>query len=750
VRNPASGDVQRLVELRHEDPHSILGTHPDGDALIIRAYRPGASAMAVLPDAGGRIAMERQGNLFEARIPANKQPFGYMLEAQYPSGSFRYRDPYAFLPTLGELDVHLATEGRHEKLWERLGAHPTHHQGVSGVAFAVWAPTARGVSVVGDFNNWDGRLHPMRRIGGSGIWELFVPEIGEGTRYKFEVRPRGDGPPMLKADPFAFRTEVPPLTASVVHDLTHYLWKDDAWLKERAAGDPHRKPFAIYELHAGSWRRVVEDGSRPMTYRELAADLADYLNEMGFTHVELLPLAEHPFGGSWGYQVSGYYSPTARFGHPDDVRYLIDYLHERGIGVIVDWVPAHFPRDMHALAKFDGTSLYEHEDPRKGAHPDWGTLVFNYGRNEVRNFLIANALFWIEQYHVDGLRVDAVASMLYLDYSRKQGEWVPNRWGGRENEEAIAFMRELNAVIRKKHPGVVMIAEESTAWPKVSAPPEEGGLGFHFKWNMGWMHDNLSYFAKDPIYRAHHHNQLTFGMLYAYSEHFILPLSHDEVVHGKGSLFTRMSGADRWQKFANLRALFGWMWSFPGKKLLFMGGEFGQPAEWNHDKSLDWHLLEDPPHLGVQNLVKDLNRRYVKDRALHELEGEPAGFQWVQPDAAAMNVYAFIRRGKEGKPLVVVANFSPIPRHHYRIGLPSVGGWREVLNSDATVYGGSGLGNMGRINAEEKRWDGQPASAELTLPPLSVLWLEPEAEPEPEKKPGKAEVKEAAKAPRSP
>nr|WP_255653399.1 1,4-alpha-glucan branching protein GlgB [Myxococcus sp. XM-1-1-1] len=669
----------------------------------------------------------RLGGVFEARVNGRDKTFGYLLEVEYPGKRvFTLRDPYSFLPTLGEMDLYYAGEGRHERLWERMGAHLSHHNGTRGVAFAVWAPTAAGVSVVGDFNSWDGRLHAMRRMGASGIWELFVPEVGEGARYKFEIRPGQGGPRVLKSDPFAFRTEVPPATASVVHDLGRYAWGDTPWLETRAKHeDVAHQPWSVYEVHLGSWRRVVEDGDRPMTYRELAPALAEYVKYMGFTHVELLPVSEHPYGGSWGYQVSGYYAPTARFGHPDDFRFLVDHLHQEGIGVIVDWVPGHFPRDAHALGEFDGTALYEHADPRKGAQPDWGTLVFNFGRNEVRNFLIANALFWIEEYHIDGLRVDAVASMLYLDYSRKQGEWIPNRWGGRENEEAIQFLRELNDTVRRKHPGVVVIAEESTAWPKVSAPTSEGGLGFHFKWNMGWMHDTLSYFSKDPIYRQYHHNQLTFGLLYAFSEHFMLPLSHDEVVHGKGSLYGRMPG-DPWQKRANLRALFAWMWAHPGKKLLFMGGEFGQPAEWNHDKSLDWHLTQDPGHGGIMRLVATLNRVYRELPALHDADSEPVGFQWLQPDSAASNVLAFVRRSRQpGRHVVCVANLSPAVRENYRVGFPLHTSYAEIVNSDAGEFGGSNVGNLGQLHTEPTPWDGQPASALITLPPLSVLWFTP-------------------------
>ncbi|MBU8894831.1 1,4-alpha-glucan branching enzyme [Corallococcus sp. H22C18031201] len=734
MKNPAEAaqvdtELNRVVELRHPEPHAVLGLHSDADGALIRAFRPEAvSVQVVLPESGERIAMShRRGGIFEARLPSRPGPIQYLLEVEYPGKKvFTLRDPYSFLPTLGEMDLYFAGEGRHERLWERMGAHPLHHHGVSGVSFAVWAPTAAGVSVVGDFNGWDGRLHAMRRMGASGIWELFVPEVGEGARYKFEVRPGHGGPRLLKADPFAFRTETPPATASVVHDLARYRWADAAWMAARAQRtDVHHQPWSVYEVHLESWRRVVEDGDRPMTYRELAPALAEYTRAMGFTHVELLPVAEHPYGGSWGYQVGGYYAPTARFGHPDDFRFLVDQLHQAGIGVIVDWVPGHFPRDAHALGEFDGTALYEHADPRKGAQPDWGTLVFNFGRNEVRNFLIANALFWLEEYHVDGLRVDAVASMLYLDYSRKQGEWIPNRWGGRENEEAIQFMRELNDTVRRKHPGAVMIAEESTAWPRVSQPTSEGGLGFHFKWNMGWMHDTLSYFSKDAIYRQYHHNQLTFGLLYAFSEHFMLPLSHDEVVHGKGSLYGRMPG-DAWQKRANLRALFAWMWAHPGKKLLFMGGEFGQPAEWNHDRSLDWHLLEDAGHRGIHSLVRDLNRLYRDLPALYDADSEPVGFQWLQPDASAANVFAFVRRARQpGRHVVCVANLSPVPREGYRVGFPLHGRYVELLNTDASDYGGSGLGNQGWVSTEPTGWDGQPASALLTLPPLSVLWLTP-------------------------
>ena len=730
MRRPAAlakvdEQIRRLLDLSHPDPHSVLGMHPDGDGVVVRTFRPDAEQVTVLPDFGGRVpAVHRRGGVFEARLNNRHDLFGYLIEVRYPgSAIFTLRDPYSFPPTLGELDSHLAAEGRHERLWERLGAHPAHHRGTYGTSFAVWAPTARSVSVVGDFNSWDGRLHPMRALGSTGIWELFVPEVGPGTRYKFEVRPGSGGARLLKADPLAFRTEAPPQTASVVHDLGRYQWRDAKFLEQRAAKDPLRKPISIYEAHIGSWRRVVEEGDRALTWAEAGAQLADYVVEMGFTHVELLPVAEHPFGGSWGYQVTGYFAPTARHGHPDDFRALIDALHARGIGVILDWVPAHFPTDPHALARFDGTALYEHEDPRQGSHPDWGTLVFNYGRNEVRNFLLASALFWLEEYHADGLRVDAVASMLYRDYSRKPGEWVPNKYGGRENEEAIALLKEVNERVRDLHPGALMIAEESTAFPKVTARARDGGLGFHFKWSLGWMHDTLDYFASDPVFRRWRHSALTFGLMYIFSENFLLPLSHDEVVHGKGSLLSRMSGDD-WQKFANLRALYGWMWAHPGKKLLFMGGEIAQRAEWNHDRSLDWHLLQAPAHAGVQRLVRDLNRAYRDEPALFELDGDPAGFQWVQVESADVNVLAFLRRSGE-RHVAAIANLSPVPRHGYRVGLPGAGEYREVLNTDAAEYGGSGVGNHGRVRAEDVPHDGQPASAAVTLPPLGVVWLAP-------------------------
>ena len=709
--------------LHHPEPHQVLGAHPEpGGGTIIRAWRPEAEGITVVADDGHEWPMRPLGHgLFEVRTSRAVGP--YHLAVSYPGGRrFTLADPYRYWPTLGELDLYLLNEGRHERPWERLGAHPMLHGGTAGTAFAVWAPTAAGVSVVGDFNGWDGRLHAMRRMGGSGIWELFVPEVGDGARYKFEMRPHGGGPPFLKADPYAFRSEMPPQTASVVHALDRYAWRDQGWLEQRARGDLWARPMSIYEVHLGSWRRVPEEGNRPLTYQELAVQLAGYCQDMGFTHVELLPVAEHPFAGSWGYQVSSYFAPTSRFGHPDDFRFFVDHLHQEGIGVIIDWVPGHFPRDVWALGRFDGSALFEHADPRQGEQPDWGTYVFNFGRNEVRNFLVGNAHFWVDEYHVDGLRVDAVASMLYLDYSRREGEWVPNKWGGRENEEAISFLRELNGSVRARHPGVHVIAEESTAWPRVTAPTSEGGLGFSLKWNMGWMHDTLKYFATDPLFRAHNHNQLTFGLLYAWSERYVLPLSHDEVVHMKGSLWGRMPGYDP-EKAANLRALLAWMWAHPGRKLIFMGGELGQAAEWNHDRSVDWHLLADPAHAGIQALVGALNRHYVHQPALYAQDDRPEGFRWIQADSASANVYGFLRFEPGGRAIACLANLANRPWPRYRFGVPISGTWQRILDTDAAAFGGSDRSGSSGVTTEPVPWDGLPASVAVDLPPLTVQWL---------------------------
>jgi 1,4-alpha-glucan branching enzyme len=721
-------DIDAIVHRDLSEPHRLLGAHAEDGGVVIRTFRPDATKVVARPEGSDPVELELRhpGGVFEGKVPGAKLPLRYELEVRYSEGgTFTLRDPYAFLPTIGEIDLYLAGEGRHEELYEKLGAHLREIDGVQGVAFAVWAPSARSVSVVGDFNSWDGRLHPMRSLGSSGIWELFVPDVPEGTRYKYELRAQ-DGSILLRADPYAFAAEVPPQTASVVHRPQHE-WRDQQWYAEhRVDGPPLRKPMSIYEVHLGSWRLNPLEGNRSLTYLEMADELADYVSDLGFTHVEFLPVMAHPFSGSWGYQVTSYFAPTPVFGSPDDLREFIDRLHQRGIGVILDWVPAHFPRDEFALARFDGTALYEHADPRRGAHPDWGTLVFNFGRLEVKNFLLSSALFWCREYHADGIRVDAVASMLYLDYSREEGQWIPNEFGGNEDLEAVAFLKELNEVMHAREEGVISAAEESTAWPGVSRPVYLGGLGFGFKWNMGWMHDTLGYFQQDPVYRRYHHHELTFSLVYAFSENFILPLSHDEVVHGKGSLLQKMPG-DKWQKLANLRALYAFMWSHPGKKLLFMGCEFAQEQEWSHERSLDWHLLEDPQHEGVRRLIRDLNHVYRDAKALWDVDFEPSGFAWLEPNDAENNVVSFLRRSEDGEHLLVAAcNLSPVPRGGYRMGLPRGGRWREAVNTDAEVYGGSGIGNFGGVDAENVPWHGQPFSAELTLPPLSVVWFVPE------------------------
>jgi 1,4-alpha-glucan branching enzyme len=632
----------------------------------------------------------------------------------------RVDEPYRFLPTVGEVDLHLIAEGRHEELWTALGARPKRYDAlggkVDGTAFTVWAPNARGVRVVGDFNGWNGTAHPMRALGGSGVWELFIPDVGQGAMYKFEVL-GADDHWRLKADPMAFATQVPPETASRVYASSH-AWGDEEWMTERTDGGWHARPMSIYEMHLGSWRQG-------QTYQELAKELVDYVTEMGFTHVEFLPVMEHPFGGSWGYQVSSYYAPTSRFGEPDDFRALVDALHRAGIGVIVDWVPAHFPKDVWALARFDGTALYEHPDPRRGEHPDWGTYIFDYGRPEVRNFLVANAVYWFEEFHIDALRVDAVASMIYLDYSRAPGQWIPNVYGGRENLDAVSFLQEMNATCFRRVPGITTIAEESTSWPGVTRATDIGGLGFGFKWNMGWMHDTLGYLAHDPVHRQFHHQQMTFAMMYAYSENFVLPLSHDEVVHGKGSMLRKMPG-DRWRQLANLRAYLAYMWAHPGKQLIFMGTEIGQEAEWSDERELDWWLLEKAEHAGLWSLVGDLNRTYRNAPAMWLRDNEPEGFAWINANDASHNVLSFCRYGADPDDMVVcVANFNALPHENYRLGLPLAGKWREVVNTDAETYGGSGVGNLGEVVAEEPGSDGQPASARIRVPPLGTIWLRP-------------------------
>ena len=722
----ATSELEALVRREHSNPHSVLGAHPDAGGVVIRVLRPAARAVTAIPDGQSPIELRQihPGGVFEGTVEGAELPLHYQLDIDYGDGRFTIEDPYAFTPTIGELDQHLISEGRHEELYNRLGAHIKEHQGVTGTAFAVWAPSARAVSVVGDFNSWDGRLHAMRSLGSSGIWELFLPDVEPGARYKYEIL-TADGGLTLKADPYAFEAEPPPKTASVVFQ-SHHTWDDRDWIDARGSAGSIGRPMSIYEVHLGSWRLNPLEGKRGLNYTELADELCVYVSDMGFTHVELLPVMAHPFAGSWGYQVTGYFAPTPRYGPPDDLRAFIDRMHSNGIGVLLDWVPAHFPRDEFALARFDGTALYEHADPRRGAHPDWGTLVFNFGRHEVRNFLISNALFWLREYHADGIRVDAVASMLYLDYSRRKGEWVPNQFGGREDLDAVAFLKELNEVAYGREPGIETVAEESTAWPGVSRPTYLGGLGFGFKWNMGWMHDTLGYFSQDSIYRRYHHHELTFSLMYAFSENFILPLSHDEVVHGKGSLYGKMPG-DRWQKLANLRALYAFMWAHPGKKLLFMGSELGQEQEWSHERALDWHLLESSAHAGVQRLVRDLNRLYRDEPALWELDSDPAGFWWIEPNDADSNVIAFARASRDGeRVLVFAANLSPVPRHGYRLGLPRACRWREAANTDWAFYGGSDVGNLGGVEPEPVPWHNQPVSAEITLPPLAAVWLVPE------------------------
>ena len=708
--------LDALISGAFADPHSVLGPHLHDGGVTVRVLRPMAEQV-VLTVGEQRFDTEHEhAGVFVGVLPYEQVP-DYRVDVTYSGVTTPSDDAYRYLPTLGEIDLHLVAEGRHEELWAVLGSHVRSYETLSGpvtgTSFAVWAPNAQGVRVVGDFNYWDGVGHPMRAMGASGVWELFVPNVGDGTRYKYQVLGR-DGVWRQKADPFAFATEVPPSTASVVYTSTH-TWADEEWLAQRAERSSNQAPMSIYEVHLGSWRRG-------RSYRELADELVPYVASLGFTHVEFLPVAEHPFGGSWGYQVTSYYAPTARFGSPDDLRHLIDAFHRAGIGVIIDWVPAHFPKDEWALARFDGTPLYEHPDPRRGEQPDWGTFVFDFGRREVRNFLVANAIYWLEEYHVDGLRVDAVASMLYLDYSRTDGEWTPNVHGGRENLEAIGFLQEMNATVYKRTPGISTIAEESTSWPGVSRPTHVGGLGFGFKWNMGWMHDSLGYMSREPIYRQYHHHQMTFSMMYAYTENFVLPISHDEVVHGKGSLLRKMPG-DRWQQLANVRAYLAFMWAHPGKQLLFMGAELGQESEWAESRELDWWLLDHPEHRGVHASVTDMNARYQESPALWSQDTEPSGFSWIDANDAAGNVFSFLRFGSDGSVVACVSNFAAVPHEGYRVGLPHTGDWQEILNTDAGDYGGSGVGNLGGVVAHQDGWHGMPASATLRLPPLGTLWL---------------------------
>ena len=715
--------LDALARGDHADCFGLLGPHATGKQWLVRTFQPQVEAVTLVDTEGEPLAAMKRvhpDGIFEARLPLPQ--VGYRLRLEEQGQERVIEDPYRFDSPLGDMDRYLMGEGTHLRLPEKLGAHITELDGISGVHFAVWAPNASRVSVVGPFNGWDGRRHPMRNHPGNGVWDIFVPDLAEGELYKFELEgPQGQLLP-LKTDPYARAMEPPPGNASVVH-RSHYRWQDGEWMASRSERTALDRPVAVYEVHLGSWRRHA-DGNRWLSYRELAESLVRYLRELGYTHVELLPPTEHPFDGSWGYQPIGLYAPTWRFGSPDDFKYFVDCCHQSEIGVIIDWVPAHFPRDEHGLGFFDGTHLYEYADPRQGAHQDWGTLIFNFGRNEVANYLLANALFWVDEYHIDALRVDAVASMLYLDYSREPGQWIPNRYGGNENLEAVAFLRRMNELVHAE--GGVTMAEESTSWPMVSRPTYLGGLGFSYKWNMGWMHDTLDYIKEDPVHRRYHQDRLTFGLLYAFSENFILPLSHDEVVHGKGSLLTRMPG-DAWQKFANLRLYYTFMYAHPGKKLLFMGGEFAQGREWNHAAALEWSLLEVNWHAGVQRLVRDLNRLYVGTPALYQVDFSPTGFEWIDCSDTEQSVLAFLRRGTDPDDfLVVVCNFTPLPRHGYRIGVPGPGHYREIMNSDAGDYGGSGVGNLGAVNAEAVKAHGRPWSLNLTLPPLAGLVLQPE------------------------
>ncbi|MFE2052336.1 1,4-alpha-glucan branching protein GlgB [Streptomyces sp. NPDC059459] len=708
-------DRGRLLAGAHHDPHALLGAHPVPGGIAFRALRPFAHEVDVVVDGARHALVSEEDGLFSAVLPLPSVP-AYTLVVTYAEGEQETHDPYRFLPALGELDLHLVGEGRHEQLWRALGAEPMTHEGVTGTRFTVWAPNAQGVRVATDFTHWDGTAFPMRSLGASGVWELFLPGVGEGTKYKFEIHSRY-GHRFLKADPMARRTEEPPNTASVV-TASHYAWDDAAWMRTRADRPVHEAPFSVYEVHLPSWRPGL-------TYRELADVLPAYVSDLGFTHVELMPVAEHPYGPSWGYQVTGFYAPTARLGSPDDFRYLVDALHRAGIGVIMDWVPAHFPKDDWALARFDGDPLYEPGDERRATHPDWGTYTFDFARTEVRNFLVANAVYWCEEFHIDGLRVDAVASMLYLDYSRDSGQWEPNQYGGREDLAAMAFLQEMNATVYRRCPGVVTIAEESTAWGGVTRPTDTGGLGFGLKWNMGWMHDSLEYVAHEPVHRKYHHHEMTFSMVYAYSENYCLPISHDEVVHGKQALVSKMPG-DWWQRRANVRAYLGFMWAHPGKQLLFMGQEFAQGAEWSEEQGPEWWLLDEgyhsaADHRGVQDLVRELNTRYAQTPALWQRDTDPAGFRWVAVDAAEDNVFAFLRFDAAGAPLLAVTNFSPVVRHGYALAVgDEVVAWQEVLNTDAVEYGGSGVANADPVKPED-------GSITITLPPLATVWLRPYA-----------------------
>jgi 1,4-alpha-glucan branching enzyme len=715
--------LSRVANGSHHDPHSLLGVHPVEGGWVIRTLKPLAKSVTALVNDKIELPLEHLDLGIWQGVYQDKKVPNYRILAKYEGDAqeieWRVDDPYRHLPTLSQFDLHLISEGRHEELWRALGSHIVNLDAiggqVSGTRFAVWAPNAMAVRVVGDFNNWNGIANSMRVMGSSGVWEIFIPNIGSGAKYKYEILTKA-GTWITKIDPLARATEVPPSTASIVTEST-YIWNDQNWLDKRSKRDALKSPMSIYELHAGSWKLGLN-------YRTLAEELIPYVQRMGFTHVEFMPLAEHPYAPSWGYQVTGYYAPTSRFGTADDLKYLIDQLHAADIGVIVDWVPAHFPKDEWALGKFDGEALYEHQDARRGEHPDWGTYIFDFGRNEVKNFLVANALYWLEEFHVDALRVDAVASMLYLDYSREGDNWLPNEFGGRENLDAIKFMQETNATAYRRNPGIMMIAEESTSWGGVSAPTDGGGLGYGFKWNMGWMNDTLQYIQKDPAYRKYHHGELTFSMLYAYDEKFILPISHDEVVHGKGSLLNKMPG-DRWQQLANVRAYLAYMWAHPGKQLLFMGSEFGQQSEWSQERGLEWWILDQPSHQGLQNLVATLNRLYVENSAMWQLDHDHRGFVWIDGGNADANLLTFLRYDEDGSPIAAVINFAGHPHHDFKLGLPKPGKWIEILNTDAVEFGGSGVGNFGSIDANSGGTHGQPHSANISIPPLGAVWFKP-------------------------
>lgn len=725
--NALSQEMLRIVTATHHDPFEVLGRHSLGSAattaadIVIRVFLPGARSAALLIKDQAHPFTRVEGTDFFTWHGLSGQVANHYQVQWYDRHNQLHTevDPYCFAPQLGEIDMHLFAEGQHWNIYQYLGAHPRRVDGIDGVLFATWAPNAERISVTGDFNDWDGRTHPMRVRGGSGLWEVFIPGVKPGAIYKFEIRNRASGAVFLKSDPYGQAFEMRPQTGSIVKAASEYQWQDAKWISEREHWNWQAAPMSVYEMHLGSWRRGW--AGEFLNYREIAHQLVDYIKPLGFTHVEVLPVSEHPFDDSWGYQTTGYFAPTSRFGSPDDFRYFVDHLHQHGIGVILDWVPAHFPKDAHALARFDGSALYEHEDPRLGEHRDWGTLIYNYGRNEVRNFLLASALFWLKEYHLDGLRVDAVASMLYLDYSREHDQWLPNKYGGNENLEAMAFLKQLNEICHGQVPGTLVIAEESTSWPQVTRPTWVGGLGFSMKWNMGWMHDTLDYFSKDPIHRQYHHNQLTFGMIYAFTENFQLPFSHDEVVHGKGSMLNKMPGDD-WQKFANLRLLYTYMYTYPGTKLLFMGSEFGQWSEWAAGRSLDWHLMEFAPHQGLHTLVKDLNHCYKEMPSLYERSFRHDGFEWIDCHDSTQSIISYIRKSDQDFSIVVL-NFTPIARANYRIGVPVAGTYHEVLNSDSNFYGGSNYGNSSPLLTQEVPWMNHQQSLEINLPPLGALIL---------------------------